>query len=479
MSEKNDSGGGQEQATPDTTPAPQHDRFTLRGFWRALPTPGRWLLSTTAISTLGRGMTLPFTVIYVHEVRGVPLDVAGLLMSLIAVVALIVTGPMGALIDRLGSRVVLVWGNVAQLVGAVVLAFATSVPAFVLAFTLLGISFGVGWPGFNALTASIVSGPLRTQFFGINFALVNLGIGVGGIVSGFLTDVDRPGTFTAIFLVDAACVLVPIGLLLGPLRHVAGRPEQPATGAPDEAGVGYLTILRKPAVIWITALTFLSSFVGYGQMEAGFPAFARQVSEVSTRTIGFAFAANTAVIVGMQFLVLRFIDGRRRTRVFLVLVGLWAAAWLLLGATGLAAGTVAAAAGVIVFHVLFGLGETMLQPTVPAIVNDLATDRDRGRFNAVSAGAFQVGAISAPIVAGWLLNRQLGGVFIGVIVAGLAGVAVLAMALERQITPEVNGIVDDQGAVNDQGAVDDLGFGHDVGVLVDDRVMREQRVTDR
>ena len=128
---------------------------------------------------------------------------------------------------------------------------------------------------------------------------------------------------------------------------------------------------------------------------------------------------------------------------------------------------------------LFGLGETMLQPTMPAIINDLATDHLRGRYNAVSAGAFQVGAISAPIVAGWLLNRQLGGVFIGVIVAGLAGVAVLAMALERQITPEVNGIVDDQGAVNDQGAVDDLGFGHDVGVLVDDRVMREQRVTDR
>ena len=468
MSESTGSGDGLGQATPDTPQAPQHERFTLRGFWRALPTPGRWLLSTTAISTLGRGMTLPFTVIYVHEVRGVPLDVAGLLMSLIAVVALVVTGPMGALIDRLGSRVVLVGGNVAQLMGAVVLAFATSVPAFVLAFTLLGISFGVGWPGFNALTASIVSGPLRTQFFGINFALVNLGIGVGGIVSGFLTDVDRPGTFTAIFLVDAACMLVPIGLLLGPLRHVAGRPEQPPAGAPVEAGVGYLAILRKPAVVWITALTFLSSFVGYGQMEAGFPAFARQVSEVSTRTIGFAFAANTAVIVGMQFLVLRFIDGRRRTRVFLVLVGLWAAAWLLLGATGLAAGTMAAAAGVIVFHVLFGLGETMLQPTVPAIVNDLASDRDRGRFNAVSSGAFQVGAITAPIAAGWLLNRQLGGVFIGVIIAGLAGVAVLALALERQITPEVNGILDDS-VVNGRGVVLDERTGADQGVMHGER----------
>lgn len=416
------------------------DRLTLRGFWRALPTPGRWLLSTTAVSTLGRGMTLPFTVIYIHEVRGVPLDVAGLLMGLIGVVALLVTMPVGSLTDRLGARVVVVFGNVAQLLGAVVLAFATTVPALVVAVALLGVSFGVGWPAFNAMIASIVTGRLRTQYFGINFALVNLGIGLGGVVSGFLTDVDRPGTFTAIFLADAACMLVPIALLLGPLRRVAGRPEPVATGPGGGGGIGYLAILRTPAVRWITLLTFLSSFVGYGQMEAGFPAFARQVSEVSTRTIGLAFAANTAVIVGCQFLVLRRIDGRRRTRVFLALVGLWVAAWLVLGATGLVAGTLAAAVGVVVFHVLFGLGETVLQPTVPAIVNDLASERDRGRFNAVSAGAFQVGAVAAPVVAGWMLDRRLGGAFIAMLLGCLGLVAVLALALERRISPEVNGV---------------------------------------
>jgi MFS family permease len=213
------------QERSQETPEPAQHRLTLRGFWNQLPPTGRWLLSTTAISTIGRGMTLPFTIIYVHEVRGIPLDVAGVLMGLIAVVALLVTGPVGALIDRFGARVVVIWGTLAQISGCVGLAFATTVPAFVAAFVLLGIAFGVGWPGFNALTSTIVSGQLRTQFFGINFALVNLGIGIGGIVSGFLTNVERPGTFTAIFLVDAVTNLVPLALLLGPLRHVAGRPE--------------------------------------------------------------------------------------------------------------------------------------------------------------------------------------------------------------------------------------------------------------
>ena len=255
----------------------------------------------------------------------------------------------------------------------------------------------MGWPGYNALTSSIVSGRLRTQFFGINFALVNLGIGIGGIISGFLTDVDRPGTFTAIFLADAACVLVPITLLLGPLRHVAGRPGAHLRRGTPDAGPATSPSCASPPSCGSPLLTFLTSFVGYGQMEAGFPAFARQVSEVSTRTIGLAFAANTAVIVGLQFLVLRVIDGHRRTRVFLGLVVMWAAAWLLLGATGLVAGTLLAA-----------VGRRRLPRDVRARRDDAAADRARpssttsraivtaGRFNAVSAGAFQIGRRRGP-----------------------------------------------------------------------------------
>src|SRR3954452_12303820 len=138
MSETTDHRAGDDQETPEA-PTP---RLTMRGFWGQLPTTGRWLLSTTAVSTLGRGMTLPFTVIYINEVRGIPLDVAGLLTRLVAVVALLVTIPMGALTDRLGARVVVIGGNVAQVLGAVVLAFATTLPALVVAISLLGLSFG-------------------------------------------------------------------------------------------------------------------------------------------------------------------------------------------------------------------------------------------------------------------------------------------------------------------------------------------------
>lgn len=411
----------------------------MRSFWNALPTEGRWLLSTVAVQTLGRGMTLPFTIIYFHEVRGFDLGISGALMSLIAITGLVVTGPGGTLIDRFGARRVLIVGLLSMIVGCTLLAYATHPAVAAVAVMLIGVNFGVSWPGFNALIATVVEGEVRQQYFGVNFALVNLGIGVGGVIGGFFVDVADPATFTTIFLVDAASGLIPLALILGPLRHVRTQHEA-AVDAPPVGG--YREILRRPAVLWLTLLTFLSVFIGYGQMEAGFPAFARQVSEVSTQVVGISFAVNTAVIVLLQFAVLKLITGKRRTRVMQLMALIWALSWVLLGATGFLPGTLVAAIGVIAYMGVFAFGETMLQPTVPAIYNDLASDRTRGRYNAINSAAFQGGAIMGPLVAGILLGGGLEGWFIGLMIAGSLAVGLLALVLERAVDPAANGVVD-------------------------------------
>lgn len=415
--------------------ATERPKVSLRQFWADLPTPGRWLLSTVAVQTLGRGLTLPFTVIYINEVRGIGLGTAGTLLALIAVVALCVTGPGGSLTDRIGARRMLIAGTSAQMVGCVVLAFATTVPMFVVGFVLLGFNFGVSWPAFNALIASVVSGPLRQQYFGVNFALVNLGIGLGGVVGGLFVDVREPMTFTLIFLADALSMLVPLGLLLGPLRHVHGRAARTA----ETPTVGYLDLLRRPPVLWLTFITFLCTFIGYGQIESGFPAFSRQVGEVSTQVIGFAFAVNTLVIVALQFTVLKAVTGRRRTRGLLVMVVLWVASWFILSTAGLGPAMLASVA-VVAFMGVFGLGEIFMQIAIPAITNDMADDHNRGRANAVNAGAFQAGAILGPVVSGFLLEHDLSGAFIAAMVGGLLVMAVAIVVLERLLTPVENGV---------------------------------------
>jgi MFS family permease len=407
-------------------------------FWSELPRDGRWLLSTVVVQFFGRGLTLPFTIIYLHEVRGFSLGLSGTLMGLIAVVGLLVTGPAGALVDRYGARRVMLTGLFFAVAGYSVLAFATVPAVAALGLALFGVQLGVGWPSVNAIVATVVEGDLRQRYYGVNFALLNLGVGVGGVVGGLVVDVERPATFVMAFLVNAATFVVPVVVLMGPLRHLHGRVDRPAEDG--GAAEGYLSILRRPEVLWLSGLGLLAAFVGYGQMEGGFPAFARLVAEVSTRTIGFAFVMNTVVIVALQFWVMNRVRGRRRTRALALMAVVWVAAWLLLGVAGMVPGGMAAVVIVLVFHAFFGLGETLMQSALPALTNDMAPAHLRGRYNAISSGAFQGGTIAGPVVAGLLLERGWAGGFIGVMVAGCLGIAAVAFALGRRVSPEVEGV---------------------------------------
>ena len=377
--------------------------------------------------------------------RGFGLGHVGLLLGLSPLVGFLVVGPGGAAIDRFGARRILLGALVLQVVSNTLLAFASTEAAAACALLLSGAAFGVTWPGFQTLVASVVPVELRQRYFGVNFTLLNLGIGIGGIVGGVFVDVERLVTFQTIYLADAISYLPALFLLLVPLRHVAGRAAP--VPAPDDAErppaprLSYLEVARRPAVGTLMLLSFVSSYVGYSQLNAGMPAYARAVGDVSTQGLGLAFAANTLVIVVLQLFVLQRIEGRRRTRVIAVMGVVWAGSWLLLGATGLVSGTVGATLLVAACTSVFAFGETLLQPTIPALVNELAPDELRGRYNALSSGAFQLAAIIAPPVAGFLVDHDLGAVYIGSLVLGCLLVGVIAvLRLEPQLTPAVNGV---------------------------------------
>ncbi len=418
-----------------TAPSPP----TLSSFWRDLPREGRLMLSVVVVQFLGTGLVLPFLVVYLHEIRGFSLGDVGLLIGLGPLMGFVAVGPGGTIIDRYGARVVMLASLVLEVLADVALTFASTLPIAVVAVALQGIAFGVEWPAVQSLIASVVPSGLRQRYFGLNFTLLNLGIGLGGIVGGLFVDVHRPRTFQLIYVADAISFLPAIYLLSVPLRHLAGRPvhEDDATPPPSES---YLQVLRRPAVMSVMLLSFVSSYVGYSQLNAGTQAFARNVGKISTTGLGFAYACNTLVIVLLQLVVLRRIEGRRRTRVISVMAVIWAAAWGLLGMSGLVPGTFGATLLVAACASVFALGETLMQPTIPALVNDLAPDHLRGRYNALSAGAFSLAAIIAPAIAGWLIGHSWGSAYIVMLVVGCAATIWVSLRLESRLPDGVNGV---------------------------------------
>ena len=94
------------------------------------------------------------------------------------------------------------------------LAFAANAWQVGLVLTLGALGGSTVWAGQNTILTSLTDDDERQKVFGLQFALLNLGIGVGAAVSGSIVDTTRAASFQLIYVLDMFCYLAPIVVLL-------------------------------------------------------------------------------------------------------------------------------------------------------------------------------------------------------------------------------------------------------------------------
>ncbi|MEV4936874.1 MFS transporter [Streptomyces zaomyceticus] len=396
----------------------------------------RRIQAGSALSAFGLGFTVPYLYVYVAQVRDLGAATAGIVLAVFAMAALVVLPFSGRAIDRRGPVPVLLVASVVAAVGAVAMGFASSVPAAVGAAALLGAGTAVLQP---ALATMIVwcSTPVgRTRAFAMQFFLQNLGLGVGGLIGGLLVDTSRPGSFILLFSIEAAMFLV-LAAIVGTVRMPGSPAFQDARPSGSGKG-GVRALLGHKAMVQLCVLGFVLFFACYGQFESGLAAYGTEAAGIQPSTLGMALAANTAVIVAAQFLVLKFVERRRRSRVIAAVGLIWTVAWLVAGYAGLGHGSQAmATAAFVSTYALFGLGEAMLSPTVAPLVADLAPESMVGQYNSAFALVKQLALAVGPAVGG-PMGAALHGPYIVTFVLFSLGIAFLAVRLGKQLTPEQN-----------------------------------------
>ncbi|MEU4370660.1 MFS transporter [Micromonospora chersina] len=409
---------------------------------RALPArpEARRMLIGTLLSAVGRGLTLPFLFIYLTDVRGLSDTRAGLVIGWFGAVTLALSPLGGTLIDRFGARRVVLPCLVVEAIGTGSLALVDSTATAFGVMTLIAIGSSAIWAGQNTILASLTGDGERQRVFGLNFALLNLGIGVGGLISGAVVDVDRPVTFQAIYVLDAVSYLMP-GLILLTLPHVGHRLAGNRAADTGAGAGGYLTVLRDRPFRRLVLFGLVLTTCGYAQIEVGFAAYSVRVVEVSPRVVAWALAGNTVMIVLSQLLVIRRMEGRSRTGALAAVGAVFATAWLVLGAAGVigTGNALLAALGVVACSAIFGFGETMLSPVMPALTNALATDELRGRYNAMSSMIFGISGVIGPVTAGPLIGAAHGRLWVAVVVGGCLTASVLALSLRPLLTAAQDG----------------------------------------
>jgi MFS family permease len=407
----------------------------LRAWVPVFPAPVWALLGGESLAAVGSGLTLPFLFLYLSRVRGLDVELVGLAMALLAGVAFMGNPLAGRTSDRIGARRTLVGGLVVAAAGAVAVALVRETWQAFGASALLGFGASVVWPSQDALLAAMSGREQRTGAFSMRYATMNAGLGLGSVCGALLADLSSAGRMELLFVAEAALLLAYAGIAAN-LANV--RPEQDVLGGDRGAG-GYRPVLADRALRRVLVLVAVLFAIGYGQYNAAFPAFAVGAGGLGLSALGVAFAANTFAIVIAQIPVLRLLAGWRRSRA-LALVGVtWAAAWAVALAAGTLGGGVAGAVGFAAAMVLFGLGETVLATALGPLVNDLAPDQLRGRYNGASALACTTGFMLGPALAGLALGAGLDHALMVSLAVGCLLAALGALRLERWLPSDAKG----------------------------------------
>ena len=176
--------------------------------------------SGIAPSAIGNGLVLPYLFIYLHEERKISSLLTGVLAAFGGVIALIATPLMGTLIDHWGTKKTLFLGLVVNFFGFIYLAQVRNFWQALIAIFIEAVGGIAMWPAQSALALQHVDEKHREKFFATQFASLNLGIGIGGVISSLIVNLHRTSSFQWLYRLDATTfiiyliVVLPVGAKL-------------------------------------------------------------------------------------------------------------------------------------------------------------------------------------------------------------------------------------------------------------------------
>ena len=396
----------------------------------ALPRVTRLFLAGNAVAMTGNGLVIAFTLIYLHQARGIALPVVGLLLAAGAAAGLLAVTVSGVLLDRLGARQVLTGIILGQAAAQVLLAWAHNAATALPALLLYGATWAPMFPAIVTAIAGLTPDPAAQQrVFAINFTAQNAAIGIGTVLGAAVANVHHPGSFQALFLANAvSCLIFAVVLTFLPALRTAPARKEPRAG--------YRDVLARPGLRLVLVASLIVAFTAYPAFDSGLPAYASVEAHVSARVVALSLTVNTALIVLAQLFVLRRVRRARRSSALAISGLILATSWAMFGLAALPVAATGRIAFVFGFTALFGLGETVLAPTVSPLVNRLTDDRLRGRANSLAALSQSLAFIICPALATGLIAAGAAAVWIGLLCAGCLATVAVGARLRRALTSD-------------------------------------------
>jgi MFS family permease len=398
-----------------------------RGPFRDLPREVAILTAVSFTVALGFGIVAPDIPAFARHF-GVSTAAAAGVVSAFALMRIVGALPAGRLVDRLGEPVVMTAGIAIVAVSSVLAGFSGSFEELIILRGVGGL--GSAMFGVSAQTLLLVSVPNEQR--GRASGLFAGGFLVGGISGPALGGLIAAWSMRAPFIIYGGLLVVPAVIAAAALRDGSHRRTEPHSSA-RRAFAEIARALRDRAYRAAATANLADGFAAIGVRSAIVPLFVRDVLHQSAIWTGIGFGVvavlNAATLLPGGRLADRL--GRRPVIVAGCLVS--AGGLVMLALLPGLGGYLAALA-------IFGLGSGLLDVGPAAMLGDILGGRG-GTVVASYQMAGDIGAVTGPVTAGYLVDVASYGAAFG-LAAGVLGLAAgLGLAApetrwrDRPVTP--------------------------------------------
>lgn len=400
----------------------------FKEFTSLLNPQSRKIVFGICLNAIGGGMTLSLLLVYLHDMRGFTNTFGGLLLAYGSIVSIVTSTPMGALVDRVGPKKVMVGGLLVNSAAAFSLSVVETHFHAILAITFINAAGQAIWPSQTVILTRVTPEADRPKIFGFNFMLLNLGLGLGGLISSLIIQEGNLLSFQIMYWVDGSTFLLYLLVILTlkgeKVNRYIPKAHEPKSGTyRDLFAVKPLMLLGAGGIILFT--------FGYGTIQAGVPIFATQFLDLSPKWLGIIFGVNTISIVTLQPLVMRILEKYSRYTALISIGVIWAISWIFVGISPLLP-LFAAGIAICMSQLVFAFGEMVQAPTIPTLANELAPEHIRGRANALMSLQWSVSGVLGPAITGIMLGAELPELWVATMFIGCFASIPIFLVMKRQ-----------------------------------------------
>jgi len=378
------------------------------------------IVGASFIDRIGGTLIFPFFALYITQKFNVGMTEAGVLIGVFSFAGLIGNLIGGALTDRFGRKVMVLFGLVFSALSSVTMGLVNDLAVFYVLAVVVGFLSDIAGPAWQAMVADILPEDKRADGFGVLRVVGNLAWIFGPTIGGLMA----ARSFLLLFIMDAITSLITAAVIY---RYIPETKPEPTEAAEVESIMatfgGYAKVLRDRLYIIYIVVSMLMIVV-YIQMYNTLSVYLRDEHGVSTQGYGFLLTMSAVTVILFQFPTTRIV--KRYSPMLMMAIG---ALFYMIGFSMY---------GIVSLYILFVLamvvitvGEMIVMPVGQALAANFAPADMRGRYMALFSLAWAVPATFGPATAGVILDNYnpnlvwyLGGFLCALAAVGFLGLHV-------------------------------------------------------